>query len=296
MKTLVRRCAFLGVVLWSGVSQAKDADQEVVFGAYNLENYTLSGSERTRSKPSPAREAVAKVVASARTDILGVCEVGEEAALLDLSQRLEKLGLHLPYREYVAGPDPDRHLALLSRYPIVRRKSLPKVPFELNGRPEVVRRGFLDVCVQIHSGYTLRLVGVHLKSKLPSPSGEDLVRRCEADQLRLLVERILSEDPRVNLLVYGDFNDTREQPAVRQALGPWGSLFSLQDLAAEDPQGQRWTHYRAFTGVYSRIDYLMVNRALKPEVLSGARISADPEWRCASDHRLIYTRILPQDR
>jgi endonuclease/exonuclease/phosphatase family metal-dependent hydrolase len=296
MKSLVLQCALLVLVLLPGVLSAGDPDQSIVFGAYNLENYTLSGSERTRPKAASAREAVASVVAGVRPDILGVCEMGEEGALADLGHRLEGQGVYLPHREYVAGPDPDRHLALLSRYPIVRRRSLSRVPFELNGRPEVVRRGFLDVSVQVNPGYILRLVGVHLKSKLPSPSGEDLVRRCEADQLRLLVERILSEDPRENLLVYGDFNDTREQPAVRQALGPWGSLFSLQELAAEDLHGQRWTHYRPFTGVYSRIDYLLVNRALKPEVSGAARISADPEWKRASDHRLIYARIFPRDR
>jgi endonuclease/exonuclease/phosphatase family metal-dependent hydrolase len=240
--------------------------------------------------------AVSKVVSSVRPDILGVCELGEEAALTDLQNRLGELGMSLPHREYVEGPDSERHLALMSRFPIVRRKSLPKVPFELNGRPELVRRGFLDVSIQVNPGYTLRLVGVHLKSKLPSPSGEDLIRRCEADQLRLLVERILSEDPHANLLVYGDLNDTREQPAVRQALGPWGGVFSLQDLPAEDPQGDRWTHYRQFTGVYSRIDYLLASRALKPELSGTAKISGAPEWKHASDHRLLYTRIFPKDR
>jgi endonuclease/exonuclease/phosphatase family metal-dependent hydrolase len=277
-------------------SRADDSYSEITFGAYNLENYTLLGSERTRPKSQPARDAVSKVVASVRPDILGVCEVGEEEALADLKQRLAGLGLDFPYQEYVPGPDPDRRLALLSRFPIVRRKSLPKVPFELNGRPELVRRGFLDVSIQVNPSYTLRLVGVHLKSKLPSPSGEDLIRRCEADQLRLLVERILSEDPHANLLVYGDLNDTREQPTIRQALGPWGGVFSLLDLPAEDPQGDRWTYYRQFTGVYSRIDYLLVSRALKPELSGTAGISRAPEWKNASDHRLLYTRISPRDR
>ncbi len=276
--------------------RAERSFPEITFGAYNLENYTLSGSERSRPKPQTARDAVSKVVASVHPDILGLCEVGEDAALTDLQQRLAALGLDFPHREYVAGPDPDRHLALLSRFPIIRRTSHPKVPFELNGRPELVRRGFLDVSIQVNPGYTLRLIGVHLKSKLPSPSGEDLIRRCEADQLRLLVERILSEDPRANLLVYGDLNDTREQPSIRQALGPWGGAFSLQDLPAEDPQGQLWTHYRQFTGVYSRIDYLLVNRALKPEISGSAHISGAPEWKRASDHRLVYARISPQDR
>ena len=277
-------------------ARAGQAQSDIVVGAYNLENYTLTGSEHTRPKTQPARDAVAKVVAGVAPDILGVCEMGEETALADLEYRLKERGLSLPYREYVPGPDPDRHLALLSRFPIVCRQSRPKVPFQLNGRPGLVRRGFLDVSIQVNPVYTLRLVGVHLKSKLPSPAGEDLIRRCEADQLRLLVESILSEDPHTNLLVYGDLNDTREQPTVRHALGPWGGAFSLQELAAEDPQGHRWTYYRQFTGVYSRIDYLLINRALRPEISGSARICGAPEWKRASDHRLIYARISPQDR
>jgi endonuclease/exonuclease/phosphatase family metal-dependent hydrolase len=300
MKSLLR-CALpvlshLLLVLHSPVSQAQAPLTEITFGAYNIENYTLAGSERTRPKSGAARDAVCKVVADVVPDILGLCEVGEEPALSDLEHRLGALGMRLPHREYVSGPDPDRHLALLSRFPIVCRNSLPKVPFELNGRPELVRRGFLDVTVQINPGYRLRLVGVHLKSKLPSPAGEDLIRRCESDQLRLLVERILSEEPGTNLLVYGDLNDTQEQPSVRRALGPWGGFFSLHDLAPEDPQGHRWTHYRHFTGIYSRIDYLLANRALRPEINSAARISGAPEWKRASDHRLVYVRIWPRDR
>jgi endonuclease/exonuclease/phosphatase family metal-dependent hydrolase len=296
MTWIFRGLVFFLLFYCAVASLSAVGDAEITFAAYNLENYSLEGSERTRPKSASARDAVARLVAGVRPDILGVCEIGEEAALLDLAQRLGALGLHLPYREYVPGPDPDRRLALLSSYPIVRKGSLARVPFELNGRPELVRRGFLDVSVQVNPGYILRLVGVHLKSKLPSPAGEDLVRRCEADQLRAHVERILGGYPRANLLVYGDFNDTREQPTMRHILGPWGGLFSLQDLVAEDSQGHRWTHFRQFTGVYSRIDYLLFNKALKPELPSVARISGDPNWQRASDHRLIYTRIRPFER
>lgn len=284
-------------VAWFAVAPTSAVGgSEITFAAYNLENYSLAGSERTRPKSETARDAVARLVANVCPDILGVCEIGEEAALLDLAQRLDALGLYLPYREYVPGPDPDRHLALLSRYPIVQKGSRARVPFELNGRPELVRRGFLDVSVQVNPGYLLRLVGVHLKSKLPSPAGEDLVRRCEADKLRAHVERILGGNPRTNLLVYGDFNDTREQPTLRHILGTWGGLFSLQDLLAQDPQGHRWTHFRQFTGVYSRIDFLLFNKALKPELPASACISGDPNWQRASDHRLIYTWIRPFER
>ena len=270
---------------------------EIIVASYNVENYTLTGSDRTRIKTVGAREAVADVIAEVRPDVLGLCEVGSPDALEDLRERLKKKGTSLPYTEYVDGPDPERHLALLSRFPLASRQSRVRVPYELNGAPELVRRGFLDVTVQVNPQYTLRLVGVHLKSKLPVPAGETLVRRMEARALRTLVDGIFLEDPRANLLVYGDFNDTKDEASIRGVLGLRGQPNSLSELPAEDPGGDRWTHYRFFTDVYARIDFLMVNRALRPELVPGsARVNNSPQWRKASDHRLIHAALVPQDR
>ncbi|RFC43848.1 MAG: endonuclease/exonuclease/phosphatase family [Verrucomicrobia bacterium] len=292
-------CALLFSFLLAGGTSAAPVPgvSEIVVASYNIENYTLTGSQRTRIKTVVAREAVADVIAEVRPDILGLCEVGSIEALEDLRERLKKRGFIFPYAEYVDGPDPERHVALLSRFPWVHRQSLARVPYQLNGAPELVRRGFLDVTVQVNPRYALRLVGVHLKSKLPVPEGETLVRRMEARALRGLVDGILLEDPQVNLLLYGDMNDTKEDASVRNILGLRGQPFSLTDLPAEDPGGDRWTHYRFFTDVYSRIDYLMVNRALRPELVPGsARVSHSTQWRKASDHRLIYAALVPQDR
>ena len=59
----------------------------------------------------------------------------------------------------------------------------------MNGQPEKVRRGFLDVTIEVNAGYRLRMVGAHLKSKLPIPGGEALMRRYEAQLLRKRLER-----------------------------------------------------------------------------------------------------------
>lgn len=272
-----------------GLASALIAATEIVVAAYNLENYSLNDSEHTRKKPIQAREAVAEVVAEVKPDVLGVCEVGSLEALEDLRERLQKRGLLMPYFEYVDGPDPERHVALLSRFPIVRRQSLTRIPFELNGSPEIVRRGFLDVTVQVDPRFPLRLIGVHLKSKLPSLSDENLVRRMEALCLRTLVDRVLGETPSMHLIVYGDFNDTKEEASIRGVLGARNGLNNLSALPAQDPSGDRWTYYRFFTDVYARIDYLMTNRALHSAFISGsARVSNSPHWRKASDHRMIY--------
>jgi endonuclease/exonuclease/phosphatase family metal-dependent hydrolase len=292
---------FFAVILSSsGAAPAPPQNQkvgEVRFASYNLENYTLVASDRARVKAIPSRDAVADVSAEVHPDILGVCEVGSREALADLQERLRQRGVDLPHAEFVNGPDPDRHLALLSRFEPVRRDSRSEVPFELNGLPEWVRRGFLDVTLQVNPRYELRLVGVHLKSKLPSPAGEALLRRSEAQLLRRHIDGILQENPSVNLVVYGDFNETKEEPGIREVLGPRGGINSLGDLLAEDSNGDRWTHFRAFSDVYSRIDFLLVNQSLRPELVSGsARISQNPQWRKASDHRMLYFSLNPRDR
>ncbi len=81
----------------------------------------------------------------------------------------------------------------------------------MDGKPEKVRRGFLDVTIQVNAGYQLRLVGAHLKSKLPIREGEALVRRMEAELLRKHLDGILGAAPETNLICYGDFNDTRNE-------------------------------------------------------------------------------------
>jgi len=80
-------------------------------------------------------------------------------------------------------------------------------------------------------------------------------------------------------------------------LGSRSALYSLSDLPQEDAGGDRWTYYRSQTDVYERIDFLMVSRALRPELCPGLQgISSHPQWRSASDHRLLYGSLIPSDK
>jgi endonuclease/exonuclease/phosphatase family metal-dependent hydrolase len=196
----------------------------------------------------------------------------------------------------VDGPDLDRHLALLSRLPIVARNSRPDIPFELHGSMEKVRRGILDVTIAINNVYELRLVGAHLKSKLPDPRGETLLRRCEAHLVRQHIETILRGKPDCNLLVYGDLNDTRNEPTIQEIIGPGSTLDHLVELPLQDENGDRWTHYWRVADIYSRIDYIMVSRALGPEIVPASTgIFHGSGWSEASDHRPVITAIRARD-
>ncbi len=271
----------------------------IVVATYNIENYlgeVKEGppSERTKAKPAESVAALVRIIAEINPDILGLCEMGPPEQFLEFQERLRVAGLGYLDAAYVEGVDKHRHVALLSRFPIVARTSKSDVRYELNGMLERVQRGFLDVTVRVNPQYELRLVGAHLKSKLAAPEGEAEMRRHEAQLLRKHVAAILASEPEVNLLLFGDFNEHRNEPAILEIMGVRGSASYLADLQAADSQGDRWTHYWKTADVYSRLDYLFASPGLLREVeRDKTLIYRGADWAEASDHRPVYTSVRP---
>jgi endonuclease/exonuclease/phosphatase family metal-dependent hydrolase len=273
--------------------------KDVVFASYNLQNY-LKMERRVDGKtvpdaPKPEEEIAAaiEVIQKIAPDILGVTEIGDESMLRDFQGRLKGAGLEYPHREWVPGADPERHQALLSRYPIVASHSRSDVPFELNGTRQRVARGILDVTVQLTGTCQLRLVGAHLKSRRPVPDfDEKTLRAKEAWLVRKHLDGILEAAPDANLLLFGDLNDTKNEYPVKELIGSPKSPGFMRDLFLADSHGYHWTHFWPVADVYSRIDYILVSRRLWPQIamrLSG--ISNAGKWFKASDHRAIFTTI-----
>jgi hypothetical protein len=50
-----------------------------------------------------------------------VAEMGPPDQFAEFQKRLSEAGLQFPFSEYVNAANPDRHLALLSRFEIVER-------------------------------------------------------------------------------------------------------------------------------------------------------------------------------
>ncbi len=295
------RAALAAFFLFHGALAA--APSEIVVCHYNVRNYVDAkpagpGQKYgTKAKPPAEIAALVQVIKEINPDILGVCEMGSPAQFEDFKQRLAAAGLGHTDFEYVQAADEDRHLALVSRFPIVARNSRTDVSYELNGAVEKVKRGFLDVTVQVNSAYQLRLIGVHLKSKLPTPGGEALIRRHEAMELRKHLDKILTTAPQTNLVCYGDFNDSKDQPMFQEVSGVRGTPTYLDDLPATDALGDKWTHYWPVADEYARIDYLFVSPALAREVAKDkSRVYRGEGWAKASDHRAVYTSIIPLDR
>jgi len=273
------------------------ASDEIVVAGYNVDNYVHmerreNGKTVVAPKPEKEIHALIQIIKEINPDILGVCEMGRKDDFEDFKTRLKQADLGYTDFEYVDGPDPDRHLVLLSRFPIVSRQSMPDVPFTAGGKPEKVRRGFLDVTVEIQPGLQLRLVGAHLKSKLSVPDNEELVRRNEAHLLRRHVEQILAVDPVPRLLVFGDFNDSKNTPAIQEIMGPGKAPDHLFDLWLSDSVGDHWTEYWKFADQYERIDYIFVNASLLYRIdHSKCGVYRSPLWNEASDHRPVVATI-----
>jgi endonuclease/exonuclease/phosphatase family metal-dependent hydrolase len=272
---------------------------EVIVASYNVENYLMmprwiDGHYRSNAgKPVAEKEAVAKMLTLVHPDILGLMEIGDQRQLNDLERRLQEAGMTFSATEYLQGPDTQRHIALLSRFPIVERHSEGFIPLQVQGKTFYSSRGFLDVTIALPSGLKLRVLCVHLKSKIPVPEYSQFTfRAAEAAALKAKIEKILTSDPTTPLLVMGDFNDTKNSLPMKTILGTSSAPGLLTALELHDDHGERWTEYWKEADIYSRIDYIMVNDVLKKRIKEDHSAIERPSfWNKASDHCPVFTTI-----
>jgi endonuclease/exonuclease/phosphatase family metal-dependent hydrolase len=113
----------------------------------------------------------------------------------------------------------------------------------------------------------------------------------------------------VNLVVLGDFNDTRNSAAIRRLVGD-GRLRLVDTRPAErngddapspnprwPPRRITWTYYYGTEDSYDRIDYILVSPGMAAEWdPSSSYVLAIPNWGVASDHRPVVAGFVGQDR
>lgn len=254
----------------------------------------ISGEFRAEAgKPDSEKETVVKMIETVHPDVLGLMEIGEPRQLEDLQRRLRKAGMNYSFCEYLEGHDTTRHLALLSRYPIVEKHSKGDLPLWVGGMTLHSPRGILDITVEPSPGYRVRILCVHLKAKLEvAEYKESDLREAEGRQIRRYVRDILSTDPSTRLVLMGDFNDTKNEKTIWQIQGKPEWPDSLKALPLADDRGELWTEHWGAADIYSRIDYIMVAKTLEPEIdpaLSG--IARPSFWREASDHCPLYLSL-----
>jgi len=278
--------------------------------SYNLEGY-LGRPAGTRPAKSPeARQKIRESLCALRPDVLALQEVGGTNALLELREALKADGLDLPYWEHVPGYDTNIQLAVLSRFPFTARHPHTNENFLLNGRRFHVSRGFAEVLIQVNPNSSFTLIAAHLKSKRAVASADEAELRLEeAKLLREKIDARLAEDPEVNLVVAGDFNDTQDSPTVRAIRGRYRNrLIDTRPAerngdsgagsgAQKEPRRITWTHYYSKDDTYSRIDFLLLTRGLAREWKTNETyVLSLPDWGMASDHRPITAAFEAEDK
>jgi len=244
-------------------SSPNSGSKQSAFVVYNLQNYLQEPPAKASKTSTPKSEqSIQKIISTLQEtnpSILGVCEIGTHSDLSDLQLRLKNAQIDLPYSYLAPSDDPLRHLALLSAFPLTPHPYTSPT-YTIRGVELTIRRGILDVTVHL-PGQPVRLLGVHLKSKRPSYFDHNKIRRYEAHLLRQHIDSIQTTSPETALIVYGDFNDSKQSPSLKTVQGQHTSRIKPITLEAAD--GSRWTHYWKHEDSYTRIDYIMHNKQAK---------------------------------
>ncbi len=260
----------------------------------NAHNYFVKG-EKSRSrytsypKKNKNKEAVADVIAHARPDIVGLCEIGGRLALEDLRGRLAKRGLDYPHYRVLERQGEDRAVALLSRYPIVADHSKANYPLYGQQRRHMLR-GILDLTIQHGKNEQLRVMGVHLKSKVSDDeAAADSLRKREASTLSQHVDRAAKSKRSMPILVFGDFNDDPEAATLSILEKGSSQLGKLRRLRPADSEGRHWTIYYRKGDSHHVFDQIYVNGVLDEQLKKAKSGIIDiPASRDASDHRAVW--------
>jgi endonuclease/exonuclease/phosphatase family metal-dependent hydrolase len=277
---------------------------------YNLNNY-LDVKVGTRAvKIDAAKAKIRESIRALSADVIALQEMGTTQALLELRDSLQKEGLVYPHWEQVNGWDTNIHVAILSKFPFVNRRPHTNDSFLLHGRRFFVSRGFAEVDIQVKPGYTFTLFAAHLKSRRVVPDADETeLREQEAILLREKIDARLAANPQANLMVVGDFNNTKDSPSTKTIIGRRPN--ALKDIRPAERNGDNqpnpipyfeppnitWTHYFGKEDTYSRIDYILASRGLAREWdTNGTYVLALPNWGVGSDHRPIVARFFAEDR
>jgi len=277
---------------------------------YNLENYLEAPAGDRTAKSAEAKTRIREAIRRMHPDVLALQEIGNRHALLELRAALKTGGLDYPDWEFVTGHDTNIFVAILSRFPIVARRPHTNENFLLRGRRYQVSRGFAEVDIRVNDRYAFTLITAHLKSRRQvGYADEGELREQEAIRLRNLVETRLRTNPRANLVVLGDFNDTRDSSTIRRLLGE-GRTRLVDTRPAERngddapsanprwaPRRVTWTHFYGVEDSYDRIDYVLLSPGMAAEWdKQTSYVLAMPNWGVASDHRPVVAGFVAEER
>lgn len=254
-----------------------------------------------------AGKAVAKTIARVNADIICLTEVGPQTEIAVLRDLVATEGVDYPHFEACESTDPTgQHVAILSKRPLTNvLRQLPGREFydlELDD-PDAeddtgVSKG-MHVTFEVAS-QTVHLYAVHLASERKGHE-QDAQRIAQASIVRRHYLQHLNASEHV--IVCGDLNDKRGQPALRRIRGRddlWGDLVQTgnAEYFPSDKLDTRWTYQ--FQGERNQIDHILpswsVRQACKKFKTSVVPVVETFEGgHLASDHRALMVEFRFRD-
>jgi endonuclease/exonuclease/phosphatase family metal-dependent hydrolase len=294
VKSAVPVCLCLFVVF------ATVRGETLVIATYNIENYnsadrmTVDGYQKEYPKPEAEKTALRAVIHALHADILVLEEMGPQPYLDELQRDLAKQGDDYPNAFLAEGPDPDRHVALLSRRKWKSVVSHANLEFSYFGGKASPKRGVLEVTFATNGGGEFTLWGLHLKSRFTERADDPDSARERAGEAMAIRQVILKEFPAPassRFIILGDFNDSKASKPL-QYFTRRGETEIASVLPATDSHGEVWTEFYAKEELYSGLDHVLVSPGLIGAVRNGrARIFDAPETAVASDHRPVVVTL-----
>jgi endonuclease/exonuclease/phosphatase family metal-dependent hydrolase len=300
-QTAVKSAAFAGPVMVLAVCVVAAAlrAETLTIATYNVENYVATGRRVEGTyrpaypKPEAAKQALRAVIRALDADVLALQEMGPAAYLEELQRDLRAGGVDYPHAALAEAADADRHVAVLSRLPLLHVQTQAGLEFRYFDGREKVKRGVLEIDLAAAGG-EVTLYVVHLRSRFTErvdDPGSALCRAGEAEAIRDHVLRRFPDPAAARFLILGDCNDTKDSKPLR-LLTKRGKTAITTLLDAADPRGETWTYTYFKDDTYGRVDHVLVSPGLLSAVVGGrAQIYDGPGVREASDHRPVVVRL-----
>lgn len=277
---------------------------------YNLESYLDEDTPTRRAKPADAKAKVRESILALKPDVLALQELGSVSALIELKEALKRDGLDLPHWQFISATDTNIHLAVLSKFAFAHSRIHTNDSFLVEGRRFHVSRGFAEIDFNINVNYAFTLIAAHLKSRRALPEADEAELRLEeARILREIIDARLEQNENANLVVLGDFNDTKDSASTRMVIGRGKN--KLVDSRPAERNGDRfeptgppldrrvvtWTHYYSKEDSYRRIDFVLLSKGMAREwIPAETYVLATSNWGVGSDHRPVVAAFEAQDR
>ncbi len=269
-----------------------------------LKNSDKTEWEKPGYRDTKFKEAitvVAEVIKEINADVISLIEVGKEEDVEQLRQEVGLLGVDYPHSTVCKSSDytTKQQVAIFSKRPIVVHSKI------IAGR-EGYDQEFDDpesekdtgISKGMHISFTvadqvINMFIVHLASERGGHE-QDAQRVAQASIIRRNYLEYLNKGEHV--IVAGDLNDHRGQPALRRIRGKddiYGDLIQtgLSNYFPKDKLDSRWTYQ--FKGERRQIDHILISQSIKRACKRGGIKSEviPVSNKMASDHRAFVVTL-----